>query len=234
MIEDDEQAAHEPTRPPIRVAIADDSYLVRQALHHVLDPVETIELVASCASGDALLAAVEQLRPEVVVTDIRMPPSEGAEGIRIAIALRSSHPQVGVVVLSQFADPRYCIALLDEGSDGRAYLLKERVESGDQLVEAIATVARGGSLVDTKVVDGLIAARHRHSPLDELTRRETEILALVAHGASNQAVADELVLTKRAVEKHINQIFLKLGLSAAATDVSRRVKATLIYLAERA
>ncbi len=219
---------------PIRVVFADDSYLVRHAVAHVLDDAEGIEVVATCADRDALLRCVEDERPDVVVTDIRMPPTGTDEGLQVAAALRRTHPQVGVVVLSQFAEPRYGLALLDEGSDGRAYLLKERVQSGGQLVAAIEAVAAGGSVVDAKIVDGLIAERRRseRSPLAELTPREVEILGYVARGHSNQAIADELVLTKRAVEKHINAIFLKLGLTAAA-DVSRRVKAALIYLAER-
>lgn len=217
----------------IRVVIADDSFLVRQALRHVLDASAAIEVVAECGDRDALLAAVEEAVPDVVVTDIRMPPTQSDEGLQVAAQLRSSHPRVGVVVLSQFAEPRYGIALLDEGSDGRAYLLKERVQSRGQLVSAIEAVARGGSVVDARIVDGLIAERRRaeRSPLGELTAREIEILAYVARGHSNQAIADELVLTKRAVEKHINAIFLKLGLSQAG-DVSRRVKAALIYLAD--
>jgi DNA-binding NarL/FixJ family response regulator len=219
---------------PIRVVLADDSYLLRQAVAHVLHDVDGIEVVATCADRDALVASVEHERPDVVVTDIRMPPTGTDEGLRVAAALRRTHPQVGVVVLSQFSEPRYGLALLEEGSDRRAYLLKERVQSGGQLVAAIKAVAVGGSVIDAKVVDGLIAERRRaeRSPLAQLTPREVEILAYVARGHSNQAIADELVLTKRAVEKHINAIFLKLGLSAAA-DVSRRVKAALIYLAEQ-
>ncbi len=219
---------------PIRVVFADDSYLVRQAVSHVLEDAAGIEIVATCADRDALLRCVEEQRPDVVVTDIRMPPTETDEGLQVAGALRRTHPHVGVVVLSQFAEPRYGLALLEEGSDGRAYLLKERVQSGGQLVEAIKAVAAGGSVIDAKVVDELIAERQRRarSPLLELTPREVETLGYVARGLSNQAIADDLVLTKRAVEKHINAIFLKLDLTAAA-DVSRRVKATLIYLAER-
>jgi DNA-binding NarL/FixJ family response regulator len=218
---------------PIRVVLADDSYLVREALARVLEDAEEIEVVAACGDRDALLRAVEAERPDVVVTDIRMPPSHGEEGLQVAAALRRTHPRTGVVVLSQFADPRYALALLEEGSDRRAYLLKERIQSRGQLVAAIQAVARGGSVVDAKVVDGLIAERRRRerSPLGELTPRELEIIAYVARGHSNQAIADELVLTKRAVEKHINAIFLKLGLTEA-TDVSRRVTAALIYLAE--
>ena len=219
--------------PAIRVALADDSYLVREALGHVLDDAEGVEVVTSCADRDSLLEAVETLHPDVVVTDIRMPPGESDEGLQVAAQLRDAHPDVGVVVLSQFAEPRYALALLDGGSDGRAYLLKERIQRRGQLVDAIVAVARGGSMIDAKVVEVLIAARTRAeaSPLTQLTPRETEILAFVARGCSNQAIADELFLTKRAVEKHINAIFLKLGLSQVE-DVSRRVKAALIYLAE--
>jgi DNA-binding NarL/FixJ family response regulator len=219
---------------PIRVVVADDSYLVRQAVAHVLDDVDHIEVVAACGDRDALLRAVERERPQVVVTDIRMPPSATDEGLQVAAGLRRTHPEVGVVVLSQYAEPSYGLALLEDGSDGRAYLLKERVASRDEIVAAIEAVAAGGSIVDTKIVDGLIAERRRseRSPVAALTPREVEVLACVARGASNQAIADELVLTKRAVEKHINAIFLKLGLSRE-TDVSRRVKAALIYLAEQ-
>jgi DNA-binding NarL/FixJ family response regulator len=218
---------------PLRVAIADDSYLVREALSHVLDDADGIEVVASVGDRDSLLRAVELEHPDVVVSDIRMPPTLTDEGLQIAARLREEHPEIGVVILSQFTDPRYGLALLDHGSDGRAYLLKERVQHRGQLVGAIEAVAQRGSVIDAKVVEGLIDARSRaeHSPLNELTPRELEILAFVARGYSNQAIADELVLTKRAVEKHINAIFLKLGLTEAA-DVSRRVKAALIYLAE--
>jgi DNA-binding NarL/FixJ family response regulator len=217
----------------IRVVLADDSYLVREALEHVLDGADGIEVVASCRDQDSLRRAIDAERPDVVVTDIRMPPSESDEGLQVAADLRRTSPEVGVVVLSQYADPRYSLALLDEGSDRRAYLLKERVQHRGQLVSAIETVAAGGSVIDAKVVEALIIARSRaeRSPLAEMTPRELEILAFVARGHSNQAIADELVLTKRAVEKHINAIFLKLGLTEAM-DVSRRVKAALIYLAE--
>ncbi|WCB93087.1 Oxygen regulatory protein NreC [Baekduia alba] len=218
----------------LRVVLADDSYLVREAVTHVLSAADGIDLVATCPDYDALIAAVEAAPPDVVVTDIRMPPTNTDEGLRVSRELRVSHPDVGVVILSQFAEPRYGLALLDDGADRRAYLLKDRVHYRGQLITAIESVAHGGSFIDAKVVEGLIAERSRseHSPLNELTPRELEILTFIARGASNQAIADELVLTKRAVEKHINGIFLKLGLSDA-TDVSRRVKATLLYLAEQ-
>jgi DNA-binding NarL/FixJ family response regulator len=217
----------------IRVVLADDSYLVREAITHVLSTVPGVELVATVTDGDALLAAVETERPDVVLTDIRMPPSGDDEGITVANRLRETHPGIGVVVISQYADPRYGLALLEGGSDGRAYLLKERLHDRTQLVAALEAVMDGGSIVDPKVVEALIASRVQaeDSPLAELTHRELEILAEIAQGRSNQAIAERLVLTKRAVEKHINAIFLKLGLSQAE-DVSRRVKAALIYLSQ--
>ena len=222
-----------PDEPTIRVALADDSLLMREALDNVLRAADDVEVVASCADRDSLLAAIEAERPDVVVTDIRMPPTDSDEGLQVAETLRRDHPDIGVVLLSQFADPQYGIALLDQGSDRRAYLLKERIRYRGELVSAIRTVAHGGSMIDPKVVEGLVAARHRdaHSQLAQLTPRELEILGFIARGQSNQAIADELVLTKRAVEKHINEIFHKLDLNAAR-NVSQRVKATLIYLAE--
>jgi DNA-binding NarL/FixJ family response regulator len=220
----------------IRVVIADDSYLVRQALTHVLDEAEHIEIVAECRDRESLMIAIEARAPDVVVTDIRMPPTQTDEGIQVAGTLRASRPGVGVVILSQYADPRYGLALLEGGSDGRAYLLKERLHDRGQLVAALIAVAEGGSVVDPKVVEALIAARVRaeDSPLAELTGRELEILSEIAQGKSNQAIADKLVLTKRAVEKHINAIFLKLNLSQSqsAQDVSPRVKAALVFLAQ--
>jgi DNA-binding NarL/FixJ family response regulator len=221
------------TRARLRVVLADDSYLVREAITHVLSAAPEIEIVATCADGDELRAAIERERPDVVLTDIRMPPSGDDEGITIARGLRETHPEVGVVVVSQYADPRYGIALLERGSDGRAYLLKERLHDRAQIVAALQAVAAGNSVVDSKVVEALIAARARaeSSPLAELTQRELEILSEIAQGKSNAAIAEHLVLTKRAVEKHINAIFLKLGLTQAE-DFSRRVKAALIYLSQ--
>jgi DNA-binding NarL/FixJ family response regulator len=217
----------------IRVALADDSLLMREALDNLLGAADEIEVVASCTDRDSLVAAIEAERPDVVVTDIRMPPGDSDEGLQVARMLRRERPEVGVVLLSQFADPHYGIALLEQGSERRAYLLKERVNYRGQLVSAIVTVANGGSVIDPKVVEALIVERQRNtkSPLAQLTPRELEILGFVARGASNQAIADELVLTKRAVEKHINEIFHKLGLTSMP-DISQRVKATLIYLAE--
>jgi DNA-binding NarL/FixJ family response regulator len=217
----------------MRVAVAEDSILVREGLAHLLRAHEDIEVVAMCADEPSLLEAVAAERPDVVVTDIRMPPTGTDEGIRIAQQLRAEYPEMGVVVLSQFSEPEYALALLRDGSDRRAYMLKERVHNRAELLSAIRAVATGGSWVDPKVVDALVAGRTRadNDPLSELTDRELEVLAHIARGASNAAIADELVLTKRAVEKHINSIFLKLGLGDAQ-DVSKRVKATLLFLAE--
>jgi DNA-binding NarL/FixJ family response regulator len=223
-----------PVERPIRVVLADDSYLVREAISHVLETEAGFVLVATCEDGDALVAAVEAERPDVVLTDIRMPPSGDDEGITVANRLRVTHPDIGVVVVSQYANPRYGVALLEGGSEGRAYLLKERLHDRAQLVGALSTVAQGGSVVDSKVVEALIFAqvRDENSPLTVLTPRELEILSEIAQGKSNQAIADQLVLSKRAVEKHINAIFLKLDLTQDE-DVSRRVKAALIYLSQR-
>ena len=192
-----------------------------------------MRVVASCGDLPSLLAAVDNERPDVVVTDIRMPPTSTDEGIRVAARLRETHPEIGVVVLSNYAEPAYALALLESGSEGRAYLLKERVHDRAQLVAAIETVAAGGSVLDSKIVEPLVTAKLRleRSPLAALTGREREVLAEIAKGKSNAAIADTLVLTKRAVEKHINSIFLKLNL-AFAEDVSKRVKATLLFLAE--
>ena len=216
----------------VRVVLADDSYLVREALSHVLAGAEDLEVVAVCAERDDVLAAIEAERPDVVLTDIRMPPDFDAEGVRIAAELRDTHPGIGVVVLSQYLEPRYALELLAKGSDGRAYLLKERLHDRSELTAAIHATAAGSSVIDPKVVEALVAARSRSeaSLLAELTQREREILAEVAQGKSNPAIAVSLGLSKRAVEKHINAIFMKLGL-AHQEDVSRRVKAALIYLA---
>jgi DNA-binding NarL/FixJ family response regulator len=216
----------------LRVVVADDNYLVREALTYLLETDPRIELVASCEDGRRLAEVVEAERPDVVVTDIRMPPSGDEEGIEFANRLRETAPEIGVVVVSQYADPRYALALLERGSDRRAYLLKDRLRDREHLVAAVYEVAAGGSVVDAKVVEALIAARTagEHSPLSELTHRELELLGLIAQGLSNQAIAVELFLSKRAVEKHVHSIFLKLNLGQQ-DEVSRRVKAALIYLA---
>jgi len=217
----------------ITVALAEDSLLVREGVRDVLAGARDVEVVASCADMGSLLAAIDRDRPDVVVTDIRMPPDNTDEGIRVAELLRETHPDVGVVVISQYSEPRYALRLLEAGSDRRAYLLKDRIHDRTQLASAIGAVAEGGSMIDPKVVETLVAARARaeRSPLAELTTREREVLGEIAQGKSNSAIAESLFLTKRAVEKHINSIFMKLNL-ADAEDVSKRVKAALVFLAE--
>jgi DNA-binding NarL/FixJ family response regulator len=215
----------------ISVVVADDSLIVREGIGQLLAAQPEVEVVAMCSDLDSLLEVVHEKRPDVVITDIRMPPTHTDEGIRAAAELHETEPDIGVVVLSQFADPTYALALLESGSDGRAYLLKERVHDRDELMSAIRSVTDGGSVIDPKIVEGLVAARADadSSPLSDLTPREHEVLAEIAQGKSNTAIAESLVLTKRAVEKHINSIFLKLNLSDAE-DVSKRVKATLMFL----
>jgi DNA-binding NarL/FixJ family response regulator len=218
---------------PIRVVLADDSFIVREGIRELLQSVDELEVVATCSDLDSLRAAVDREHPDVVLTDIRMPPTNTDEGIRMAESLRGSKPPIGVVVLSQYADPEYALALLDKGAAGRAYLLKERVSDLGQLVNAIKEVARGGSVIDSRVVENLIAARARNkrSALAEVTSRERDVLAAVAEGKNNGAIAQFLHLSEGAVEKHISSIFSKLGLSEEE-DVHRRVKAALIYLSE--
>lgn len=216
----------------IRVVLAEDNTLLREGISRLMTGHPDLDLVAVCRDLPELLAAIEVQRPDVVVTDIRMPPSGTDEGIRAAAQLRHDHPEVGVVVLSQYANPSYALALLEGGSEGRAYLLKERVGEVDDLLEAIRVVARGGSVIDPKVVEELVAStsRSRRSDLRHLTPRETEILGEMAQGKSNAAIADTLFLSQRAVEKHTNSIFSKLGLTEER-DVNRRVKAVLLHLA---
>ncbi len=220
-------------RPPIRVVIAEDSYLIREILTTTLAAAPEVELVAVCCNGKELKLAIDTWNPDVVLTDIRMPPSGADEGIRVAAELRETHPEVGVVVLSQYAEPAYAVALLEKGTGRRAYLLKERIRNRDELIGAIEAVAEGGSAIDPAIVDVLIKARSKmaHSRLSELTPRERQLLAEIAAGKSNGAIAESLVLTKRAVEKHVNSIFAKLNLPETQ-DVSRRVMAALIFLSE--
>jgi DNA-binding NarL/FixJ family response regulator len=218
---------------PIRLVLAEDNYLVREGVRRLLETQPDLEIVAVCGDLDSLLAAVAAERPDVVVTDIRMPPDGADEGITAAERLRETNPEVGVVVLSQYANPSYALALLEGGSAGRAYLLKERVEDLEQLVTAIHAVVDGGSVIDPKVVDALVAenARSEQSPLNELTPRERDVLRGMAEGKNNAAIAEALVLSERSVEKVIHSIFLKLGLTWE-TAVHKRVKAVVLYLAE--
>ena len=205
---------------------------MREGLQRLLELDGEVEVVAGCGDLDSLLQAVESERPDVVLTDIRMPPDSTDEGIRAARALRESHPELGVVVLSQYSEPAYALALLETGSDRRAYLLKDRVDDRSQLVGAIRSVAEGGSYVDPKVVERLVKAKSaaERSPLAELTPRELDVLREMAQGANNAAIAEALVVTERSVEKYVHSIFAKLGLTWEE-NVNRRVKAVLVYLA---
>jgi DNA-binding NarL/FixJ family response regulator len=219
----------------LRVVVAEDSLLVREGIRRVLESRPDVEVVATCVDLPGLLAAVAEHRPDVVVTDVRMPPTSSDEGIRAATELRGTHPSTGVLVLSQYAEPGYATALLEAGSDGRGYLLKERVSDPDELVRAVRAVAAGGSVIDPRVVDVLVAARGsaRSSPLRGLTPREREVLAAIAQGRSNASVGQALGLSERAVEKHINALFAKLGLTDEP-DLNRRVAAVLLYLRDDA
>ena len=218
----------------VRIVVAEDSLLVREGIVKLLGTQPDIDIVALCADLPELLAAVEEHLPDAVLTDIRMPPDNNDEGIVAASIIRDRHPNVGVVVLSQYVEPTYAIALFDGGSQGRAYLLKERLSDVEQLVQAIHQVTTGGSVIDPQVVESLVDARSRshHSPLEHLTPREMEVLSEIAQGKNNAAVAASLVLSERAVEKHINSLFAKLGLGEEPA-VHRRVKAVLLYLADR-
>ena len=216
---------------PIRLILADDHYLIREGVAALIATLDDLALVATCDDYDSLLAAVEEHDPDVVLTDIRMPPTGTDEGVRFATELRSTHPATGVVVLSQYVEPSYAMALLSQGTEGRAYLLKERVGDVDDLLRAITAVANGGSWIDPKVVDALVSgkAATSGSPLRFLTARELEVLTEIATGKNNAAIARSLALGERAVEKHINSIFAKLGLSEEP-QVHRRVMAVLLFL----
>ena len=213
--------------------VAEDHYLVREGLRRLLESQPELEVAAVVGDLDSLFAAVEAEKPDVVITDIRMPPGGGDEGIQAALRLRETNADVGVVVLSQYLEPRYALALLEGGTARRAYLLKERVEDVEQLVAAIRAVAAGDSVVDPKVVEALVAAntRSEQSPLHELTPRERDVLREMAEGKNNAAIAETLFLTERSVEKVIHSIFLKLGL-AWETSAHKRVKAVILYLTE--
>jgi DNA-binding NarL/FixJ family response regulator len=218
---------------PLRLVIADDHLLVREGVRRLVETDPDLEVVAVCGDLDSLFAAVEEEHPDVVVTDIRMPPGNSDEGIQAADRLRTTHPNMGVVVLSQYATPSYVLALLEGGSAGRSYLLKERVLEPEQLVSAIRAVAGGGSVIDPKVVEALVAedARGEQSPIQGLTARERDVLREMAAGKSNATIGESLFLAERSVEKVIHSIFLKLGL-IWEPSVNKRVKAVILYLAE--
>jgi DNA-binding NarL/FixJ family response regulator len=216
----------------LRVVLGEDNFIAREGIAQAIARLEDVELVGAGADLSSVKELIEEERPDVVLTDIRMPPSNSNEGVRLANELRSSHPEIGVVVLSQHNEPAYAAEILEGGSEGRAYLLKDRVRDATELGRALRAVAEGGSVVDPAVVERLLRtyrAREK-SHLATLTPRELEILGLIAEGRSNAAIATALVLSKRAVERHINGIFMKLDLGDGE-DISRRVKAALIYLA---
>ena len=218
----------------LRVVFADDNYLVREGVAALLAEVDEIELIETVADPHSLLKSVAEHRPEAVLTDIRMPPTHTTEGIDAAKQIRAEYPDTGVVVLSQYVEEDYAFDLLQDGVAGLGYLLKERVADVEELVRALTEVARGGSVLDPKIVEALVAAKERlaHSPLARLTDREREVLGHMAQGQNNAAIAKSLFLTERAVEKHINSLFHKLGLTEEP-DVHRRVMAVLAFLRDQ-
>jgi DNA-binding NarL/FixJ family response regulator len=218
-------------RPALRVVFAEDNYLVRQGTAALLAEVPEVELVRLVEDPQALLAAVEELTPDAVLTDIRMPPTHTTEGIDAAKQIRARLPRTGVVVLSQYVEPQYATDLFADGVAGLGYLLKERVRDVDELVRALQEVCRGGSALDPRVVEALMADRSARGPslLAGLTGRETEVLRQMATGRGNAAIARSMFLSERAVEKHISAVFSKLGLDAEA-DMNRRVAAVLAFL----
>jgi DNA-binding NarL/FixJ family response regulator len=215
----------------LRVVVAEDSYLVREGIVRVLESTGRVAVPGAVGNAEDLLQAVERLRPDAVLTDIRMPPGHSTEGIRAAHAIRSGHPETGVVVLSQHADAGYVLDLVRHGAGGLGYLLKERIGDRDQLVGALRETHRGGSVIDPVLVDALVG-RHelqRASGLTDLTDREMDVLRAMAQGLSNAAVARALFLSESSIEKHVSAIFAKLGL-AEEPRVHRRVAAVVAYL----
>ena len=216
----------------IRIVIGDDDYLVRQGIERALESQNDLEILASCDGYDSLVDAVERHQPDVVVTDIRMPPTMSDEGVRLASYLAATRPTTGVVVLSQYDEPEYVLALLEPGAERRSYLLKEKISDVDQLAAAVRSVADGGSVIDPQVVERLVQAKANRKPkLEWLTPRERDVLEAMARGMSNSAIGTHLGIGLRSVEKHISSIFAKLGLSEEM-DVHRRVQAVLTFLSE--
>ena len=213
--------------------IAEDSYLVREGVRQLLEATGEVDVVASVGDANALLSLVEELQPDAVLTDIRMPPDHGTEGIAAAKAIRRAYPTTGVVVLSQHADEGYVVELISEGAEGLGYLLKERVGDREQLTNALRETSRGGSVIDPTLVDALMRRRHldKRSKLDVLTARELAVLREMAGGSSNAAIGQALSLSQSSIEKHVNAIFSKLGL-AEEPRLHRRVAAVVTYLRE--
>jgi DNA-binding NarL/FixJ family response regulator len=215
----------------LRIVVAEDHALLREGLRTMIESTGEVDLVATCSDLPGLLAAVDEHRPDVVLTDIRMPPGRSDEGVRAAEHCRRAYPTMGVVLLTQYVDPGYVRTLLRQGTDGRGYLLKERVADVDELVAALRTVAGGGSVMDPKVVEALVNAKSRRGDADlgRLSARELEVLGEMAQGRNNAAIAASLFITQRAVEKHINSIFAKLGVGME-DEAHPRVRAVLLYL----
>lgn len=218
----------------IRVVLAEDNFLLRAGTAALLDALDGVELVAATADRDELMAAVEEHRPDVVITDIRMPPEHHIEGLTAATEIRARYPGTGVILLTQFADPQYAYEFLSQGAAGAGYLLKERIGDITELERSLHQVAAGGSALDPQLVEALVVRKERTagSPLGTLTPREREVLEQMAQGKNNSTIAKDLFLTDRAVQKHINSVFSKLGLGDS-TDVDRRVAAVLKLLDAR-
>jgi len=212
----------------VRVVLAEDSVLLREGVARLLREAG-FEVVGQASNADELMLKVRSYNPDVAIVDIRMPPTHTDEGLRAAQEIRERYPGTGVLVLSQYAEPAYAMELLSESAEGVGYLLKDRVSDVNDFCAAVKRVAEGGSALDPTVVSQLVGRRRRDDPVSELTRRETEVLELMAEGRSNQAIGERLFITPRAVEKHVTSIFGKLGLAAAAED-HRRVLAVLAYL----
>lgn len=215
----------------VRLVVADDSFLMREALSQLLNAAPSLTVVDTATDLDSARAAVMKHRPDVLVCDVRMPPTGTDEGIRLADELRTTHPEIGIVVLSQVTHLSYAVALVSAGARGRGYLLKDNVADRGQLVAAVHTVAAGGTIIDSELMDALVAVRSRAGGrAGQLTERETQVLAGIASGASNRAIAAGLNLSPRAVEKHITGVFAKLGVGGDL-NVDQRVKAALLFLA---
>ena len=212
----------------MRVAIAEDSVLLREGVARLLDE-GGFDVVAQCENADDLMAKVRSFPPDVVIMDIRLPPTHNDEGLRAALELRASHPSVGVLVLSQYVEVGLALKLLADSAEGVGYLLKDRVSDVNDFVAAVRRVGEGGSALDPVIVSTLLARQRPDDPIAQLTPREREVLELMASGSSNQGIAESLVITVRAVEKYVSSIFSKLGLPSTGSE-SRRVLAVLLYL----
>ncbi len=212
----------------MRVMIAEDSVLLREGLARLLTE-HGIEVTGTAGTADKLLVLVDGDEPDVVIVDIRLPPTHTDEGMRAAVEIRAAHPEVGVLVLSQYVEVGLAMQLLGDSADGAGYLLKDRVANVNEFIDAVHRVANGGSAIDASIVSALIAKQRHRDPIDRLTPRERGVLELMAQGRSNQGIADEFVITLRAVEKYVSNIFSKLDMPSTGSD-SKRVLAVLLYL----